>query len=245
MEATAAWLDVGAGESSAYRYLLNPDQEELTEVEMMILNCAAQAKLSKKQMDEVFTKVGAARLVDLLELHEDDYDHCDFKPLLKLRLKSFQLRLKSNQPGRRAEEDVTARASPPEDGTARGSGDAVAAAPPAPPAPPPPAEKDVSARGSGDAVAATPPAAPAPPAPALLCTFSDLCREHKPTKGRRGDPHYWFFNAVSQGCQPCVQKLVKEKNVEKNVKSYTQGYTAIDFAEWFEQPEMLAFLATL
>ena len=60
MEATPAWLDVAAGNRSAIRYLLNPEQEELTEVEMMILNCAAQAKLTKEQWDEVLLKVGVS-----------------------------------------------------------------------------------------------------------------------------------------------------------------------------------------
>ena len=137
-------------------------------------------------------------------------------------------------------------ASDDEDVTARCSGDVVATAPSAPPPPPLPVERDVSARGSGDALSPTPPAAPAPPDRALLCiTSSNFCREHKPTNGRRGDPNYWFFNAVSQGCQACVQKLVKEKHVDKNVRSCNQGYTAIDFAECFGQSEMLAFLATL
>ena len=46
--------------TSAIRYLLNPGQERLTEVEMMILHCAAQAKLTKEQWDEVLQKVGVS-----------------------------------------------------------------------------------------------------------------------------------------------------------------------------------------
>ena len=43
-----------------FRYLLNPGREKLTEVEMMILHCAAQAKLTKEQWDEVLQKVGVS-----------------------------------------------------------------------------------------------------------------------------------------------------------------------------------------
>ena len=61
MEATPAWLDVAAGNRPAIRYLMNQEQEELTEVEMMILHCAAQAKqLTKEQWDEVLQKVGVS-----------------------------------------------------------------------------------------------------------------------------------------------------------------------------------------
>ena len=45
---------------TAIRYLLNPGRERLTEVEMMILHCAAQAKLTKEQWDEVLQKVGVS-----------------------------------------------------------------------------------------------------------------------------------------------------------------------------------------
>ena len=43
-----------------FRYLLNPGREKLTEVEMMMLHCAAQAKLTKEQWDEVLQKVGVS-----------------------------------------------------------------------------------------------------------------------------------------------------------------------------------------
>ena len=64
--------------TSAFRYLLNP---EPTEVEKTILNCAAEAQLSKHQWDEVLEKVGAEKIEDLLELLSADYERCRFRPL--------------------------------------------------------------------------------------------------------------------------------------------------------------------
>ena len=45
---------------TAIRYLPNPGRERLTEVEMMILHWAAQAKLTNEQWGEVLQKVGVS-----------------------------------------------------------------------------------------------------------------------------------------------------------------------------------------
>ena len=102
----------------AFLYLLKAGQEELTELEEMILKCAAEAKLTKDQWDEILEKVGAEKIEDLLELHSEDYEHCTFKPLVQRRLKNFQEALYDNywinQIGSQDKEKVTATATPPE-----------------------------------------------------------------------------------------------------------------------------------
>ena len=67
----------------AIRYLLNPGRERLTEVEMMILRCAAQAKLTKEQWYVVLQKVGVGNFEEILEFHTEDYDGVVFSPLPK------------------------------------------------------------------------------------------------------------------------------------------------------------------
>ena len=199
----------------AFRYLLNPGQEELTEVDKMILNCAAEAKLSKDQWDEMLKKVGAEKIEDLLELLSVDYESCDFKPLLRRRLVNFQKAIYANHWSKQEEEEEE--------------------------------EEDVTARGSGDAEEAAPaaPSAPRPPAPAAPPGTENLCPCHKPPKKRQGDLKYWYFNAVSQGCKKCVLILVHQMGVDKDATSDNRGYDAMDFAEYFKQPAMRAFLETL
>ena len=103
-------------------------------------------------------------------------------------------------------------------------------------------EDNATSLSSGDAV---PEAPPAPPPPELPAGVETLCKRHKPTKNRQGKLKYWFFHAVRDGCQKCVKKLVQEMGVDKHAKSDTQGYDAMDFADWFDQAEMSKLLQTL
>ena len=90
MEGSPAQESSAMDTTSRVRYLLNQDQQKLTELEKMILNCAADAKLSKSQWDEVLAAVGVEKIGDILQLMSDDYDSCHFKPLLQRRVKNFQ-----------------------------------------------------------------------------------------------------------------------------------------------------------
>ena len=72
-----------------------------------------------------------------------------------------------------------------------------------------------------------------------------LCNQHTPSQHRRGQLKYWFFKAVTHGCQECVKILVQDMGVDKNETSDTQGYNAMGFAEYFEQHAMKDFLQTL
>ena len=111
----------------AFLYLLKAGQEELSELEEMILKCAAEAKLTKDQWKEILEKVGAEKIEDLLELHSEDYENCTFKPLVKRRLVNFQTALYAKywiyNIGSR-DRKVIPTAAPP-----------ASRAPPAPPAP--------------------------------------------------------------------------------------------------------------
>ena len=89
MEGSPAQESSAMDTTCRVRYLLNQDQQKLTELEKMILNCAADAKLSKSQWDEVVAAVGVEKIGDILELMSDDYDRCHFKPLLQRRVKNF------------------------------------------------------------------------------------------------------------------------------------------------------------
>ena len=73
--------------------LLNSGHGALTEQDKMILDCAAEAKISKPQWELVLGKVGAEKIEDLLDLYPADYDSCEFLPLLRRRLKNFQTKL--------------------------------------------------------------------------------------------------------------------------------------------------------
>ena len=137
----------------AFLYLLEPGQEKtLGQIDMLILNCAVEAKLSKPQWDEMLEQVGAKKIEDVLLVNAAGYEECGFKPVLKNRLETFQSALYANYWRERIE------GRDEEDFSARGSVDAVAAAPPAP------KWIRISAHDSGNAVAAAP-APPPPPAP--------------------------------------------------------------------------------
>ena len=81
--------------------------------------------------------------------------------------------------------------------------------------------------------------------PALLLAHRYLCLSHKPAQYKQGRLDYWFFHAVSDGCQGCVEMLVKGMGVDKNARSDTKHYTAYDFADHFNQHRMKVYLATL
>ena len=109
----------------------------------------------------------------------------------------------------------------------------------APPPPPPlPGMEDVG-------VVTAPTASPAPPAPAAHPDMEKLCKIDKPSRNRQGQLKYWYFSAVGHGCKECVKLLVQDMGVDKNVTSDNHGYSAMDFAAFYEQPEMRAYLATL
>ena len=200
------------------RHLLNRDHLEVTDLEQMIMNCAVDAKLSKTQWDEMFAAVGAEKIGDILELLADDYNKCNFKPVLKRRLEKFQsLLYERHWQFFSGDMDV-------EDENFDEHWNSVEAA-----------------HISGDAAPGNIP----PPPPQLVLNFGHLCQKHKPSKNRANRPKYWFFNAVSHGCQPCVKILVEDMGVDKDELSDTQGFSAMDFADWFKQPEMKVYLATL
>ena len=46
---------------------------------------------------------------------------------------------------------------------------------------------------------------------------------------------YFLFTAAEHGCLACVKKLIQEEGVCANSKSLNNQYTALDFAEWFEE----------
>jgi hypothetical protein len=73
-----------------------------------------------------------------------------------------------------------------------------------------------------------------------------LCKKHKPkSKSRRHDPKYWFFNAVTDGCQRCVACCVYRHNIDKDVVSDNNQFTAQDYARYNENADMLRFLQML
>ena len=86
---------------------------------------------------------------------------------------------------------------------------------------------------------------PVPHAAPRPLQTSKLCKSHKPSKNRREDLSYWFFHAVSDGCKGCVKILVEEMEVDINATSETHRWTAMDFAEFYEQHEMKAYLELL
>jgi hypothetical protein len=73
-----------------------------------------------------------------------------------------------------------------------------------------------------------------------------LCKRHKPkSKCRRDDPKYWFFKAVTDGCQDCVAFCVDRHGIDKNVVSDNNKFTAQDFARYNKDTDMLQFLQML
>ena len=167
-----------------FHYLMKQGQEDLTEKEEMILDCAAEAKFSKNQWDELLEQIGAVEIEELLELYAKDYEGCGFSPLMRRRIQNFQKALYDNYWRH---------------------------------LPPLPTHPDMG----------------------------KLCLKHKPTRTRQGQLKYWYFNAVSHGCKGCVRILVQDMDVDKNVVSDTQGYSAMEFAVHYEQHAMSAYLDTL
>ena len=77
-------------EDSTFAHLLNPEDTNLTETQKMILSCVAEAHISKVEWEELLRYVGAEKIEDVLELPDETYSSCDFKPLLQNRLQNFQ-----------------------------------------------------------------------------------------------------------------------------------------------------------
>ena len=83
--------------TAAFLHLLEPKQAKtLGQTDMLILNCAVEANLSKKQWVEMLNKTGSEKITDILELDAADFYRCDFKPILQKRLDSFQSALYRN-----------------------------------------------------------------------------------------------------------------------------------------------------
>ena len=118
-----------------FHYLMKQGQEELTELEEMILDCAAGAKFTKDQWDELLEKVDAGAIEDLLDLNPEDYEGCDFKPLMRRRVLNFQQALYDNYWSHR----IATRAPPPPPPLPGMEDVGVVTAPTASPAPPAPA----------------------------------------------------------------------------------------------------------
>ena len=72
---------------------------------------------------------------------------------------------------------------------------------------------------------------------------------HCPSRRRRSQPRYWLFQAASDGCLPCVQRMVHDEGVDASSTSMHMKYTALDFANWAKErgvagaQEVAAFLA--
>ena len=60
------------------------------ELEKIILTCAAEAKISRTQWEEMMAAVGVDKIEDVLKLHPDDFNTCKFQPLLQRRIEEFQ-----------------------------------------------------------------------------------------------------------------------------------------------------------
>ena len=187
-----------------------------TVLDLKILTCAKEAGISATQWRYIMKAVGAEKIADILELHLEHFNRCNFKPLLSKRIVNFLDCLWSQLTTLRLHFSQAATVAPP----------------PPPQCPPPPTVQQ-------DAPSPVPKAAPWP------LRTSRLCPQHQPFKKRREDLNYWFFHAVSHGCKECVKILVEEMGVDKNATSATQEYSAIDFAEYFAQPEMKAYLEKL
>ena len=70
--------------TAVFLHLLEPGQAKtLGQTDMLILNCAVEANLSKKQWHEMLDKTGAEKITDIVELDAADFYRCDFKPILQ------------------------------------------------------------------------------------------------------------------------------------------------------------------
>ena len=78
-----------------YRRNNSGEQKDLTDVDKMILTCAADANISTAQWDTIFQAAGLEEIKDILELTPGDFDSITFSmnPLLQHRVEEFQDRL--------------------------------------------------------------------------------------------------------------------------------------------------------
>ena len=56
----------------------------------MLYECASLAGLGKNDLAFVMDGVGATEVEELLELYPNDYERCNFRPLLNRRVLIFQ-----------------------------------------------------------------------------------------------------------------------------------------------------------
>ena len=227
---------------SVFAHLLRPeDQNNLSELQSMILYCAAKANISKDQWEEVFQKVGAEKIEDFLELHPSEYDLCDFKPLLQRRLQLFQSNLFEEHWSKNME-----YSSEEEDhGAANAAGSGLQEFKTALPAEAAGSELQVPTASAPANKRKTPTAQADPDFDVDTVCSALLCKKHRPSQNRRHKLHYWFFHAVSHGCKDCTKILVQELKVNKDAVSDTNAYDFHDFAEWFKHPEMIDYVADL
>ena len=197
----------------------------------------------KNQLAELMDKTGSEKYEDLLELYDVDFENAKLNPLLDRRRKNLQSCLfgkywSMQNVDSDGEEDTV---SVLEDAHSEVDADVglevarsdVSTAPDIQPNP-----RDVL-------VYVFQPVAPPPPPPPANGNppgTERLCRAHRPTRNRRHLLEYWFFHAVSDGCQECVRILVNEMGVDVNSTSLTNGYNAMGFARHFNQPAMARFL---
>ena len=81
-----------------------------------------------------------------------------------------------------------------------------------------------------------------PPSPPVLLEvtrlsmsiLAPLCVTHEPSRRRKNSLKYWYLHAAGDGCQHCVKILVKDMSVDKHARSDTQGWSAMDFADYFQ-----------
>ena len=73
-----------------YQRTIGREEVELSELDKLILTCARDAGISLAQWSETFSAVGAEKIADFQELHQKDFDSCNFKPVLNRRIRAFQ-----------------------------------------------------------------------------------------------------------------------------------------------------------
>ena len=72
----------------------------------------------------------------------------------------------------------------------------------------------------------------APPSSTTPCSGKHGDRRAQDDKKRQ------FLYACEDGCFPCVERLVLWEGVAPDSHSDTQGFSALDFAEWGEEQEI-------
>ena len=78
---------------------MSSEEAQFTKLELKILTCARDAGITAGKWYDTFEAVGAEKIVDIQELHQEDFNKCNFEPLLQRRIENFQARLWSHQPG--------------------------------------------------------------------------------------------------------------------------------------------------